>query len=301
MQSAEDTLHGEVGHGRIHVRHEMQARRTRPRAPHPDVGQIVGHELRDGGRAVRVRNDLEVHLRLAHLLDDGSRRARLAALDVVEQVLVLVSHGADSDLDAGVLERAGERVLRDRQHRLRVLLRKAPDFAATGNRRLAIEVHLRGEIDVLALVEGRNHDAGLRVVAESGAVGHADEFVEHRAGAIGLERLRERRANRIGIGLVRDDQILAIDEPVGPARVRRRRRGHRGQVEDVGEVHGQCAVQPPSMGMMAPVIEAAPSLARNATSAAVSSTCTNFFVGCAYSSTSWMTCSSVIPRARRPR
>src|SRR4030095_13694280 len=43
------------------------------------------------------------------------------------------------------------------------------------------------------------------------------------------------------------------------------------------------AVQPPSTGRSAPVIDAAASVHRNAVSAAICSTVTNFFVGCAAS------------------
>src|SRR5216683_2127661 len=57
------------------------------------------------------------------------------------------------------------------------------------------------------------------------------------------------------------------------------------------------AVQPPSMGMIAPVIDAASSLARKLASDATSVTCTNCLVGCACSSTSLMTWASVRPRA----
>ena len=57
------------------------------------------------------------------------------------------------------------------------------------------------------------------------------------------------------------------------------------------------AVQPPSIERLAPVICAASSPQRNSASAATCSEVTNSLVGCASSSTSWMTCSLVRLRA----
>jgi hypothetical protein len=62
-------------------------------------------------------------------------------------------------------------------------------------------------------------------------------------------------------------------------------------------VQHYCAVQPPSMAMLLPVICAAASEHRNTASAATCSTVTNSLVGCAASMTSRLTCSSVRPRA----
>src|SRR5262249_429546 len=58
-----------------------------------------------------------------------------------------------------------------------------------------------------------------------------------------------------------------------------------------------CAVHPPSMERLAPVICDAASEHRNTTSAAIWSTVTNCLVGCAASSTSLITCSLVRLRA----
>src|SRR5689334_10789714 len=58
----------------------------------------------------------------------------------------------------------------------------------------------------------------------------------------------------------------------------------------------QWAVQPPSIGRIAPVIEAASAEARNAQSAAICPTVTNCLVGWAARSTSLTTCSSLMPR-----
>src|SRR5258705_478250 len=61
--------------------------------------------------------------------------------------------------------------------------------------------------------------------------------------------------------------------------------------------HANSAVQPPSIERLAPVICAAASQQRSSASAATCSEVTNSLVGCASSSTSWMTCSLVMLRA----
>ena len=219
--------HRQVGHRRIDVRHQVQPGRARPGAMHLDVGEFVGHQLGYRRCAVDVRNELQVDLRLAHLLDDRDRRTGLASVHVVQQMLVLVAHGGHRHLHAGVVEHAGERVVRHRQPRLAMLLGKAPDLAATSNRRLVVQVHLRREVDRLAFEQGRDHHAGLGVVTEAGRVGHADEFVEHLPRAIGFQRRGQSGADRVGVAFVGDDQVLAVDEAVGAARIRGRCHRHR--------------------------------------------------------------------------
>src|SRR5215813_12402352 len=70
---------------------------------------------------------------------------------------------------------------------------------------------------------------------------------------------------------------------------------HAPRIEQGGELH--CAVQPPSIERLAPVICAAASEQRYTASEATCSTVTNSLVGCAARSTSCLTCSSVNPRA----
>ena len=77
------------------------------------------------------------------------------------------------------------------------------------------------------------------------------------------------------------------------------RLARRGDKKRNGRDDAQCAVQPPSIGSTAPVIEAASALHRNAVNAATCSTVTNCLVGCAASSTSRTTASSLMPRALR--
>src|SRR6266567_1381382 len=72
---------------------------------------------------------------------------------------------------------------------------------------------------------------------------------------------------------------------------------HRARTGDQRRAAAQAAVHPPSIEIIAPVIERAMSPARYSASAAISSTVTNCLVGWAVSSTSLITCSRVRPRA----
>ncbi len=64
---------------------------------------------------------------------------------------MLVAHGPHGDELAGIFERAGQRVLHHFELGMGIFLRKAPNLAARGNRRIIVEIHLRDEIDVLAV------------------------------------------------------------------------------------------------------------------------------------------------------
>jgi acetoacetate decarboxylase len=154
------------------------------------------------------------------------------------QVLVLVGHARQGHRLAGVLQAAGQGVAIDLEGDVGQLLGEAPDLPAAGNGRFAVEVHLGGEIDRLAPIGAGDHDAGLGVVAEAGGIGHADEFVEHGVAAVRFQGLGNRRADGLGIGLVGDDHVLAVDEAVRPLGIGRAGDGHRGGGEDFGDVHG---------------------------------------------------------------
>jgi hypothetical protein len=56
-----------------------------------------------------------------------------------------------------------------------------------------------------------------------------------------FERLWQIGDKRLGIGLVSDDHIFAIDEAVGTGPVACARRGHRRQLEDVFLAHVRLA------------------------------------------------------------
>ena len=82
-----------------------------------------------------------------------------------------------------------------------------------------------------------------------------------------FERLGQMMAHDVGIGFVGDDHEFAMDEPIRAGRIARPAGWHRRQFENVFLAHEslvpQWAVQPPSIGSRAPVIDAASSEQRN--------------------------------------
>jgi hypothetical protein len=90
---------------------------------------------------------------------------------------------------------------------------------------MVVQKHLVCVAAGLALVAHRDHLAALGVIAEAGRIRHADEFVVHHR-LDNLERFRHHPAQRLRIGAVADDEILSIDEAIGPGREGRARRRH---------------------------------------------------------------------------
>jgi len=74
-----------------------------------------------------------------------------------------------------------------------------------------------GVAALLALEADRDHLPGFGVVAESGRVGHADEFVFHHR-LRHLKRLGHDGGEGFGIGPVGDDEIFAVEEAIWPRR-----------------------------------------------------------------------------------
>jgi len=130
--------HRKVRYRRVDVRMQLQPRWTGPAAFHLNISEVVTDQLGNRLRAVDVRNDFKIDLRLTHILDDGLAAALFAALHIVEQVLVLIPHRRHRHGDAGILEHASEGVVDDGELRVGVLFRKAPDFSSARNRRLII-------------------------------------------------------------------------------------------------------------------------------------------------------------------
>jgi hypothetical protein len=77
-----------------------------------------------------------------------------------------------------------------------------------------------------ALERDRDHLSALGVVAEAGRIRHADEL-ELDQWLVDLERLGNELAQLARIRAVRDDEKLAMIEPIGPDRVSRTRQRHR--------------------------------------------------------------------------
>src|SRR5882757_7520795 len=113
------------------MRHERKRRRPRPRPLERKVLEIIFDDLANSRRPIDVRDDLEQKIR------GGERGA-----DGVEvSGLMLVSHGGGGDPDRAVVERADHLIDLDMELRVGELLWKAPELAATGDRRLIVQEH----------------------------------------------------------------------------------------------------------------------------------------------------------------
>ncbi len=181
-----------------------------------------------------MRNDLDHEVRRLHRFQHR----------VVIDLAVLVAHGGGSAEHRAVMQRADQHVALDRDLRRRQLFRKAPELAAAGDRPFVVQIHRMDVGALLALEADRDHLPGFGVVAETGRVGHADEFVfDQRLGD--LERLRHHGGERLGVGAVGDDEIFAVEEAIGPRRKRRVGQRHRiGGFPDVVDLHGSPHMSP---------------------------------------------------------
>jgi hypothetical protein len=139
---------------------------------------------------------------------------------------VLVAHGSRRDAHWTVIERADERVDLHMEGGIGELLGEAPEFAATGDRRLIIKKHAVRIAAFAAAERDRNDLAGFGVVAEPRRIGHADELVIDRV-AVGQERFRHDRPEFLRIGAIGDDEVLAVGKPVGTGRIGWARQWHR--------------------------------------------------------------------------
>src|SRR5471032_204225 len=236
MPSAQHFADRQVGDRRVGMGDQMELGRARPRALDRDLGEIEPDQLGDLGLAIDVGNELQQALQLA--------QRRLGLSGMARQVLVLVGHGAHGDALAGIVERAGERVAHQLQLRLGGLLGKAPDLAAGSDRRIVVEIHLRDEVAGLALEGAGDGDARFGVVAETRGVGHADPFVVHLVRRVRHQGLGHGGADRVGIAFVDHDHVFAVDEAERRQRIAGAGRGHGGQAEDLGTVHGTLLSRP---------------------------------------------------------
>ena len=80
---------------------------------------------------------------------------------------MLVAHGPHGDELAGIFEGAGQRILDHFELRVGIFLRKTPDLAAGGDRRIIVEIHLGDEIDLFAVEPRGDHQARIRCSCRS--------------------------------------------------------------------------------------------------------------------------------------
>src|ERR1700704_2476501 len=217
----------QFGHRRHGMRAERQRARTGPRALDRDVLEMVLDQFANARAAVDMRDDLQEEIRR------GERRLGGRQIGL----FVLVAHRPGRDPHRPVIQGADQHVDLRAQAGTGQLLRKAPQLAPARDRRLVVQEHAVGVAAPLAPERDGDHLAGFGVVAEASRVRHADELVfDQRLGD--LERLGHDGAQPLGIGPVGDDQILAIDESIRPAREGRTGERHReGLRENVGFFH----------------------------------------------------------------
>src|SRR6516162_8493638 len=189
---------------------KLEGRRSSPRSFEGDVREIEPNQFADTRRAVDMGNDLQQKPRLVErLCHDG-----------LVELAMLVAHRAGRNADAPVIQRADEGVPIDFQARSRELLWKAPEFTSAGDRRVGIEEH---GVDIAAQLAAQSdgyHLTRLGVVAKTGTVRHADEFVlDDRLHH--FERLWYEALQSIAIGPIGDDHVFPVDEPVRPRWIRR--------------------------------------------------------------------------------
>ena len=184
-------------------------------APYRNVFAEIAHQLADAGRTVDVR-DLQQKIGL---------RQRSQHL-VVRERPMLVAHGGERDRHRAIAQDPADCVFLDPHFGRSELLRKPPDLTAAGDRRFAVEEH-RVHVAAALLAVADGHDLPcLRVIAETGRVGHANELELHNR-VRHLKRRRDDSGKRAGIGSVGDDQEFSIHEPVWTRRIGRARERHR--------------------------------------------------------------------------
>jgi hypothetical protein len=182
--------HRQIRHAAIHMRHQMQARWSRPRAFKRDVGQVVADKLDDLRRAIHVRDEFQIDIELAH------RRQGLTM--ILRQRHVFVAHGPQRDLAFVIMQRAGQRIVDDGQFRRADFLRKSPDFPPSGRRCLVIQEHHRAVVARRAVPLCRNLDTALLVAAETAAIEHLHPL-EHHVFAVRLKRFGQHFTDRVHV------------------------------------------------------------------------------------------------------
>src|SRR6516165_4642997 len=210
VRGRDDFPDWKIRNRRERVGMKLERRRSSPRALEDDTREIDANQFADARRPVDMGNDLQQKARLVERICDDSS----------VEFAVLVAHRAGRNADASVIQRANQGVPIDFQARLRKLLRKPPEFTSAGDRRVVIEKHGVDIAAYLAAKSDRDHLTRLSVIAEAGAVRHADKFVlDDRLHH--LERPGNNALQRVAIGPIGDDHVFPVDEPVRPGRIGR--------------------------------------------------------------------------------
>src|SRR6516165_6640633 len=210
VRGRDDFPDWKIRNRRERVGMKFERRRPSPRSLEDNVREIEANQFADARRPVDMGNDLQQQARLVERLFDDSS----------VEFAVLIAHRPGRNADASVIQRANQGVPIDFQARLRKLLRKPPEFTSAGDRRVVVEKHGVDIAAYLAAKSDRDHLTRLRVIAEAGAVWHADKFVfDDRLHH--LERPGNNALQRVAIGPIGDDHVFPVNEPVRPGRIGR--------------------------------------------------------------------------------
>src|SRR5215831_20323736 len=112
------------------MRKQAKRGRAGPGLLQGNILQMIAHEFANPRAAIDMRNDLQNEVRDLHPFLDA----------VVLDIPVLVAHGAAGAEYRAIMQRADQHVALDLDLRLGELLRKAPELAAAGNRRIVVEI-----------------------------------------------------------------------------------------------------------------------------------------------------------------
>ena len=226
--AAHHMVHGKVSQRTVDRGDQLQPGAARPGAVNHDVGEVDRHQLGNSRCAVDVRDHLQGHLRPRQALDFGRV--------VLAEGIMLVDHGPVCNRLGCIVQGARQGITVHAKLGLAELHRIAPDLATPRQRRGVVDVHLADEVALLA-VEGAGDDLGRRRIgAKALAVRQVQPLHRHRV-AVRNQGLGQGFTDRGGVGLVVDDHVLTLEEPVGPTRIGRALQRHRGQRFDITLLH----------------------------------------------------------------
>src|SRR5271169_4865744 len=172
MAGADHFAHRQPRHVAHRMLEQLDRRRAGPGALNRHVLEVIAHQLADARRAIDVRDDLD------HERWPGEGLLQRRRVDLA----MLVAHGRADAQHRAVMQGANHGLAFMRDLRAGELLRKPPDFAPAGDRRVVVEIH---RVNVAAFLHRavlgfephRDHLAGFGIIAKAGRIGHADKFI----------------------------------------------------------------------------------------------------------------------------
>ncbi len=198
--------HWQLRYRRQGIGKKGQGRRTRPGPLDPDLLQVIAHQFTNAHVAIHVRDDFEQEV-------GRCRQTRPHRLGI--QRLVLVAHCRRGHSHRPIVQFSDQGIGAHPQPRTAQIFGETPDLPATGNRRLAVEIHGMGIVAPLRAEPHGDHLAALGVVAKPRRVGHADELIVDQR-LIQAQGLRHHGAQLLRVGAISVDEVLGLTKRYGP-------------------------------------------------------------------------------------